>query len=263
MHQRFPQKGIEFRDAGGNTVESNSIGTNASGTTAEGNSTGIGIFNNSSNNTIGGTTESARNLISGNSFMGIGISPASGGPTSDNVIQGNFIGTDVTGTSALANGGFGGIYMSGSSGAASANNQIGGTDHDSGVCNRACNLISGNGDEGIALSGFNSVISGTLIEGNFIGTALNGTDPLGNGGAGVQINEASDNSVGGLATGAGNRIANNGDNGITVLSGTGNQILGNRVFDNAGLGIDIDNAGVTGDVRVILMREQTSARTIR
>ena len=95
--------------------------------------------------------------------------------------------------------------------------------------------------------GFNSVISGTLIEGNFIGTALNGTDPLGNGGAGVQINEASDNSVGGLATGAGNRIANNGDNGITVLSGTGNQILGNRVFDNAGLGIDIDNAGVTGN----------------
>ncbi len=243
----FPQKGIELRDAGGNTVECNFIGTDAIGTTAEGNSTGIGISNNSSNNTIGGTTVSARNLISGNSFMGIGISPASGGPTSNNVIQGNFIGTDVTGTSALANGGFGGIFMSGSSGATSADNQIGGTDHDAGVCNRACNLISGNGDDGITLSGFNSVISGTLIEGNFIGTALNGTDPLGNGGAGVQINEASDNSVGGLATGAGNRIANSSDDGIRVLSGTGNQILGNWVFDNAGLGIDIDAAGVTGN----------------
>ena len=78
----------------GHTVQGNLIGTDVTGTLALGN-TAVGVVFNASNNLIGGTTIDARNIISAN---GRGIDLFGG---SNNTVQGNFIGTDVTGTIAF------------------------------------------------------------------------------------------------------------------------------------------------------------------
>src|SRR5262249_40685077 len=90
-------------DGHDNFVQGNRIGTDGTGTKGLGNRAGV-VFG-GFNNTIGGLTPGAGNLISGN--RGVGLS--GGGLT--NLVQGNFIGTDVTGTLALGNGG--GIEASG------------------------------------------------------------------------------------------------------------------------------------------------------
>jgi uncharacterized protein DUF4214/beta-propeller repeat-containing protein/all-beta uncharacterized protein/parallel beta helix pectate lyase-like protein len=96
---RMHGHGLKLATVGGNTVEGNFIGTDASGNADLGNrDSGIDIEN-SSNNRIGGTSVGSRNLISGNDSWGITIS----GNSSGNKIQGNLIGTNKDGTSALAN----------------------------------------------------------------------------------------------------------------------------------------------------------------
>src|SRR5437667_1889846 len=106
--------GISLDTNGGNTIEGNFIGTNVAGDAVLGNNQGVIIQFGSSNNLIGGTTPAARNIISGNSD---GIS-LSGGP--GNIIEGNFIGTDHTGSNDLGN-------TIGIGVTASSNNTIGGT----------------------------------------------------------------------------------------------------------------------------------------
>jgi hypothetical protein len=96
----FGDVGIHIEDGGNNVIEGNYIGTDVTGTVALGNfDDGIRILD-APNNRIGGTTPAARNIISGNGDMGIEIQiPGSVG----NTIQGNYIGTDATGTAALGN----------------------------------------------------------------------------------------------------------------------------------------------------------------
>ena len=95
---RFPANGIDIASNGGNTIENCYIGTDATGTMDLGNAAnGVRLL--SSNNTIGGTTAAARNVISGNDVAGVLIQ---GG--SNNVVEGNYIGTDVNGTADLGQG---------------------------------------------------------------------------------------------------------------------------------------------------------------
>ena len=99
----FSFYGLVLTGAGGNHVAGNFIGTNAAGTDAKGNSNGV--LDESPDNTIGGTLTSDRNLISGNHGLGIylisAVSGSAGGART--LIQGNFIGTDKTGTAAIPN----------------------------------------------------------------------------------------------------------------------------------------------------------------
>src|SRR5262249_9165119 len=88
-----------------NTIIANYIGTNAAGTAALPN-TGFGINVAGSNNVIGGTTAADRNLISGNRFDGVLIE------TNGNIVQGNYIGTDISGTVAIPNGDSG-VFLNG------------------------------------------------------------------------------------------------------------------------------------------------------
>ena len=222
---RFLQ-GISLETNGGNLIEGNFIGTNVSGTVALGNV--VGGINPSSNNTIGGTTAAARNIISGNSG---GILMSGGG----NLIQGNLIGTDATGTIALGNSV--GVLL------ASTNNTIGGTTV------TARNVISGNRGNGIFL--FNNA-ENNIIQGNFIGTDVSGTVNLGNNERGITIERGDGgaprgNAIGGVAPGAGNIIAFNGQGGVFISgsSVTGNSVLSNSIFSNTNLGIDLDQNGVT------------------
>ena len=120
-----------------NLVQANLIGTDATGESPFGNGTaGIELGSGSFSNTIGGTSLGAGNVISGNSGDGIRIAMSTflENPEPGNVIQGNLIGVDPTGTKALGNAVFG-IELSQSSPA----NTIGG------VSPAARNVISGNG----------------------------------------------------------------------------------------------------------------------
>src|SRR4029077_9387037 len=163
----------------GNTVQGNFIGTDISGTLALGN-TDRGVFVNGSNDLIGGTTVAARNIISANN-RGVDLF---GG--SNDTVQGNFIGTDVTGTVALSNPNAG-VNINGTS-----NNLIGGLTATPGT--PPGNLISGNaGNSGVILGAGSS---GNLIQGNIIGADITGTQPLANSPGGIIIN-GHDNTVGG------------------------------------------------------------------
>ena len=85
----------------GNTVVGNYVGTNGTGTAAVGNGdAGVLIRTGASNNIVGGTTAGARNVISGNALDGVIIEGVAFGTitTTGNVVQGNFIGTDATGS---------------------------------------------------------------------------------------------------------------------------------------------------------------------
>jgi parallel beta-helix repeat protein len=213
-----------------NSVQGNLIGTDINGTADLGNS-GNGIFiNNSPNNVIGGTSAGARNIISGNDQSGIAIVEML---STGNQIQGNFIGTDVTGASALSNG-VDGVKID-----TAANNTIGG------AAAGARNVISGNAANGVLIR--EATTTGNIIQGNFIGVAFNGATPLANAQQGVFIfNNASGNSIGGTAAGQGNRIAFNTLNGVLIDTGAiNNGIQSNLIFSNGQLGIDLNNDGVT------------------
>ena len=101
--------GVEITGMGtnANVVAGNLIGTNAAGTAAQANYAGAEIDSGASGNLIGASgTASAtdaleRNIISGNLFAGVWMT---GAGTDNNVVAGNYIGTDVTGTVAIANG---------------------------------------------------------------------------------------------------------------------------------------------------------------
>ncbi|MFQ5649312.1 MAG: FlgD immunoglobulin-like domain containing protein [bacterium] len=210
--------------ASGNFVQGNFIGTDVTGTADLGNSGGVSI--NGSNNTIGGTTTGALNVISGNDGTGIGIFNNSTG----NIVQGNFIGTDVTGTSALGNGGFGVQIEQGAS-----NNIVGGTTAEAG------NVISGN-SRGVHIFGTNS--TGNQVLGNNIGTDITGTVAIGNG-IGVSLEETQNNIIGGTTAGARNIISGNTETGVGFFgSGASNNLVqGNYIGTDVNGTADLGNSG--------------------
>lgn len=212
-------------EAANNQIQSNLIGTTADGLGLLPNGDGIELANNATNNLIGGT--GARNIISGNDANGVVIINNS----SANQVQGNFIGTDISGTIALGNAGAGVLIDFDA-----FNNTIGGTAAGSG------NVISAN-FAGVAIS----LGSGNLVQGNLIGTDVSGVAALGNLGSGVRVLGSSlNNTIGGTLAGAGNTIAFNNLSGINLLGGTQNAILSNSIFSNTVLGIDVsDDAGIT------------------
>jgi CSLREA domain-containing protein len=218
-----------FRGAsGGNTIVGNYIGTDVTGSTSVANGVqGIQVFDSWANQ-IGGTSTDARNVISGNGAHGIQVR---GLLSTNNVIEGNFIGTDVSGTSDLGNG-LQGIIVSGAT-----NTRIGGKAAGAG------NLISGNDGHGVWI--VTSLSENNVVEGNLIGTDVAGSATLGNALYGVVVSNGSSNRIGGTATGAGNVIAGNGSQGVAILkpSATGNVIQRNSIFTNGGRGIDLSGHG--------------------
>jgi len=143
-----------------NHILGNYVGTDITGRAARPNgSAGIQITDGASYNTIGGATPGTNNLISGNGSFGLVIFGQG------NVVQGNYIGTDATGTGRLGNGGNGLVL-----GFGSRENVIGG------VVSGARNLISANGGSGIQLS---PGASENAIMGNYVGTGVVGKLALG------------------------------------------------------------------------------------
>src|SRR5262249_33370928 len=211
---------------------------NSTGTATLPNSVGVQIDQGAGSNTVGGTIAAARNLVSGNNGFGVVISDSG---TTANLIEGNYIGTDVMGTMTLGNGTGIGLF------GGAANNTIGG------IAAGASNVISGNTQDGILLTG--SGTTGNMVEGNSIGTDAGGAVALGNQHSGVKIQMgAANNIVGGTAAGARNIISGNNsfvgsDDGgidITDLGTTANLIEGNFIGTDASGNFAISNfvAGV-------------------
>ncbi len=260
----------------GTIIRNNFIGTDLTGTLPLGNLQGGVVVQNSIGTTIGSTDTSFYNVIAANGYQGILLS----GGTSRSLIEGNYIGTDVTGTNALSN--TIGVYVQGGS-----NNTIGGTLPGAG------NILSGNSAAGVTVVFSQS--TGNVIQGNYIGTnpgvgavsngtginiaqtatntTIGGTAPgatnmifynstngisisdtatgtvvqgnliFGNQANGVAISRASNNTIGGLAPGAINFMTSDGNDGVLVDTGTGNLIEGNSISGNAHLGIELIHGG--------------------
>jgi hypothetical protein len=205
----------------GELVEGNFIGTDATGTSRRGNHGGI-LFVDGHANQVGGLSPDTRNVISGNGGSGVYLL---GAGTVNNLVQGNYIGTDATGTVALGNAGQGVLVADGAS-----NNTIGGAAAGAG------NVIAGNSYGGIVLSG--SGTRGNLVQANRIGTDATGSAALGNGRNGVAITDSASNN-----TIAGNTIAFSGNDAVIVDTGTGNTISQNSIFSSGNLGIELINNG--------------------
>ena len=157
----------------GHLIQGNYIGVDPDGATGNGNTdVGLAIIS-GTGNTIGGTTAAARNVISKNN-EGMEIN------TSNNVVQGNNIGTDVTGTLNRGNRIGSGVQVQGSS----TNNLIGGT------AVGASNLIAFNAGNGVDIvNGTGHAVLGNQIHSNtLLGINL--------GAAGVTANDVGDGDAG-------------------------------------------------------------------
>ncbi len=229
--------GIQIYDSSYNVVQGNLVGTDKTGLHALGNGgSAMSVYAGSTFNTVGGTSAAARNVLSGSTnYDGLYLSAAS-----NNVVQGNYIGTDATGLHALGNGAFGyGLTLFGGS----VGNEIAG------------NVIAASVNQGVFIADPGTMAN--LVQGNNIGVGADGVTSLGNGQQGIQIDGTASGNIIGLAlddSGAGNVIAHNTFGGIIVYdAGTiGNVIRGNSMFSNGDLAINLaggteDGFGVTAN----------------
>lgn len=227
--------GIQIRNTNDVLIAGNIVGLDKNGTSALGNTfNGIYIRNATGKNVIGYDDQGVssiidhyRNISSANGNDGIRILESS-----DQVVAGNYLGTDITGTLPFGNTNYG-IQIQG----ASSNNFIG-TDADGSFDSLERNVISGNG------SGIRLLVGGTginnRISGNYVGVTSSGNSPLGNLNSGLDINGDYIQTV--IGTNGDNIndvierniISGNGADGIRFANSDQNTIAGNFI----GLGAD-------------------------
>jgi parallel beta-helix repeat protein len=238
------------------TLADNYIGLGTSGAALANGGAGIYVAATSSDNTIGSNPDAASgvvsNVISGNAGSGIVLDGSSG-----NTLVDNYIGTDPTGTVAIANGGNGVLVTGGAS-----NNTIGGTaytDTATGVENNPTgsedpanatfvvpplgNLVSGNSGNGILI---NDNSQYNVLNGNFVGTTATGNAALGNALDGVAINGANNNSLIGCTAVDNpfvyyNVVSGNGANGLHITNSNDVTVQANF------FGIGANNATTIGN----------------
>ena len=243
-------------DASGVTIAGDYLGLTTSGTANGNGGAGLYIASTSSNNIIGSNPASASgvvsNVISGNAGNGIVIDGSSG-----NTLVDNYVGTDPTGTVAIANGGSGIVITGGAT-----NNLIGGTadtDTATGAVNNPTgtegsvtpvivtpplgNLVSGNSGDGILI---NDSSENNVLSGNFVGTTASGNAALGNAGDGVAIIDANNNSLIGCTALDDpfvyyNVVSGNGANGLHITDSDDTTVQANF------FGIGADNATTVGN----------------
>jgi hypothetical protein len=187
--------------------------------------------------TIGGAQPGAGNLIYNDAGTSIMLTGGIG-----SAIQGNLVGTDVTGNDLIA-------HTSSLVLVNATNSLIGG------LTAAARNVISGGAGLAVTTYSGGTGTGNNSIQGNYIGTDISGTLDRGNAGYGIFL--GSDGTiVGGSAAGAANIIAFTKSNGsahsgigILVATGsTGQSILENSIYANAAIGIDLAVGGVAEGV---------------
>ncbi len=240
----------------GVTVAGDYVGLTTSGSANGNGGAGIFVASTSSNNIIGSNPTAASgvvsNVVSGNAGSGIVIDGSSG-----NTLVNNYVGTDPTGTVAIANGGNGILVTGGAT-----NNLIGGTadtDTATGAVNNPTgtegtvpativtpplgNLVSGNSGDGILI---NSNSQNNVLSGNYVGTTASGDSALGNAGDGVAIVDANNNSLIGCTALDNpfvyyNVVSGNGANGLHITNSNDTTVQANF------FGIGANNATIVGN----------------
>lgn len=208
-------------------VQGNRVGTNAAGTVALPNSQSGVEVDSSPGFVLGGTAAGARNVISGNTLVGVSVVDSDGVK-----IQGNFVGVSASGSDAVGNQ-TSGIRITGTS----ASCRIGGLAS-------ARNVVSGNGGAGIEIDGSGG---GHIVQGNVVGADPTRTISLGNGTSGLLVTNGSWNVIGGSLGGA-NWFWWNGATGLTIAPPSlGNTISMNSFRDNGGLALDLGGDGITAN----------------
>ena len=196
-----------------NTIIGNVVGLDASGANALGFAQELNLG--ASYNRLGGTSAEERNLIG----SGVGVSGH------NQIVIGNYIGTDITGMQSIGNNSYG-------VDCADEHSFIGG------AAPEERNVIAGN-NRGIT---FRNGAEHYFVTGNYIGTDPSGTEAVGNLDVGIHISGGSSNYIG-----PGNVIINSGSAGIYVLGSvsTGNTITRNRISNSGGIGIELMRGGNT------------------
>jgi hypothetical protein len=237
-----------------NHIEGNFIGIDASGGSAyAGPGNGVRLQGSTTTRNIIGTDGDntndlgERNVIA-KCTLGIGITTQA----TDNIVAGNFIGTNVNGTAAIPN--IVGIILD-----QRADRTRIGTDAESPNVNER-NVISGNSLVGIVTA--RRPVLDSVIHGNYIGTKADGSDGIPNGeGIGIEYG-AERITIGGEGLLA-NRIAHNAGAGVLITASQAPNptidsdptfaspqritVRGNELYDNAGIGIDLVVNGGPGD----------------
>jgi hypothetical protein len=263
----FEQDGIRIEDTPGGTVNNviycNFTGTDPSGTQDRGNGTnqlspwaGINIVVPPGHTGLVATNNVTNNLSSGNYGEGVGISNCPPGDNHGNIVQSNYLGTDITGMNDLGNDHTGVCISEGA--------------HDNIVDG---NLISGNDTEGICIIGWTGEEEhnsrNNIILNNTIGLNVNHSSPLPNNREGISIGHyygdgpptddwwlgwAHNNVIGGN-----NTIAFNGRSGVMIWEHSNNStnadyniITQNSIYNNGPgapgyLGIDLSDDMVTAN----------------
>ncbi|HSZ55212.1 MAG TPA: hypothetical protein VK797_06095 [Tepidisphaeraceae bacterium] len=238
LTDQFPGIQIWGSGANSNVVIGNKIGTDITGSKALGNG-GVGILINdgAQSNRVGtngdGVNDAAeRNIISANGvgmqYPGVQIADPG---TNNNIVAGNYIGTDLTGTLPLGNGGVGVLINNGAQ-----SNRVGVSSADTDPAGER-NIISANGAgvnfPGVDLSDSNT--NDNIVAGNFIGTDVNGTHPLGNGGQGVLIQNGAQS----------NRV---GVNGADANAASEKNVISDNGFPNFWPAVEITDSGTNQNV---------------
>jgi CSLREA domain-containing protein len=245
---------VQVFNSDDNTVQGNWIGFNNRSSTVAYLPNRDGVNISSSGNVIGGTDPAAQNIIINNSRNGVTISgmvldannnDLSAIPNArpkNNVIQGNFIGTQ--GGADYFDNTLAGVLIDGGT-----DNTIGGT------AQGAANVISGN-NNGVEIR--NPTSTRNAVQGNLIGTMSDGVTILGNAIAGVWVLDSPGNLIGGTSAGAANVISGNNDG--VILDGanaTGNLVQGNFI------GTDIKGTTpIRNAVDGVLITNNASGNTI-
>ncbi|MBD3636645.1 MAG: gliding motility-associated C-terminal domain-containing protein [Crocinitomicaceae bacterium] len=210
--------GVVIISSTSNNLSSNNIGILADGQTPLGNLIGI-YLNQATNNYIGNPALNEQNVISGNTWLGIGLENNSNG----NFIRNNFLGTGASGNQVFGGTSNGvGIMIVGSD-----NNYIGGD-----WLAEEGNVICFSSDVGIRLDG----ATNTTISGNNIGLSKDNDSYLGNTMEGIYLeNNSNGNTIGVSGNGFENVITDNNTTGI-YIEGSSNNTIQNNFIGNDHLG---------------------------
>lgn len=183
-----------------------------------------------------------RGLVINRFAAGILFTSQFGGPgVNGSIVEGNYIGTDLTGTSAAGNDT--GVLL----GLGTITDSVGPTTV-GGTAPAARNIISGNS------TGILSRVGAHDILGNFIGTDASGTISLGNASRGVTLFSTFGGQLGGSAPGARNIISASGDDGVILFESgpslishnyIGTDVSGSQALGNGGEGVHASDSGAT------------------
>ncbi len=245
------------------------VGVNGVPTSSTTNFDGV-VVSGASGDSIGGTVAADRNVITGNTFEAVTLGPVGAVYSSNDVIEGNFIGTNAD-LSAVTNpslvNDFGVLLYP------SAGNSIGGTAAGAG------NVISGNTTYGVGTQNATGlVLAGDVIQDNgtvgvllisTIGASITSstiggvTAGQGNPSYGIYLENSTNTTIGGTVTGAGDLIAGNGGNGITVDdTSNGTMVAGSTITGNTVVGVSFNGQGGSSLSGEVLVGDVIQSNTI-